>query len=142
VTDKGFEGQDSHRRWQQGYGATVICPPKRNSKLPWPKRWRRWLAGIRQIIETAYDKLLHALRLDRERPHTLEGFQARLAAKMALHNFCIWFNEQLGRPRLNPIKEKIVDFLPPLPDKVFARSGFEKDRVCASIFCILLSSRR
>jgi hypothetical protein len=23
-----------------------------------------------------------------------------LAAKMALHNFCIWLNAQLGRPRL------------------------------------------
>jgi hypothetical protein len=23
-----------------------------------------------------------------------------LAAKMALHNFCIWLNTQLGRPRL------------------------------------------
>jgi len=26
--------------------------------------------------------------------------QARLAAKIALHNFCIWLNEQLGQPRL------------------------------------------
>ena len=31
---------------------------------------------------------------------TLEGFQVRLAAKMALHNFCIWLNQQLGRPLL------------------------------------------
>jgi len=100
VTDKGFEGQASHQLWQQSYGATVLCPPKRNSKRPWPRRWRRWLAGIRQIVETVYDKLFHALRLDRERPHALEGFQARLAAKMTLHNFCIWLNEQLGRPRL------------------------------------------
>jgi hypothetical protein len=23
-----------------------------------------------------------------------------LAARVALHNFCIWLNEQLGRPRL------------------------------------------
>jgi hypothetical protein len=38
--------------------------------------------------------------LDRERPHDLSGFQARLAAKMALHTFCIWLNAQLGRPRL------------------------------------------
>jgi hypothetical protein len=24
-----------------------------------------------------------------------------LAARVALHNFCIWFNEQLGPPRLS-----------------------------------------
>lgn len=100
VTDKGFEGQARHQFWQQNYGAVVLCPPKRNSTHPWPAPWRRWLAGIRQIVETTVGSLQHVFRLDRERPHTLTGFQARLAAKMALHNFCIWLNEQLGQPRL------------------------------------------
>lgn len=100
VVDKGFEGQANQRAWWRSYGAQVICPPKRNSKTPWPKRLRRWLAGVRQMVETVYEKLHHTFRLDRERPHELSGFQARLAAKIALHNFCIWLNEQLGRPRL------------------------------------------
>jgi hypothetical protein len=100
VVDKGFEGQANQRAWGRAYGAQVICPPKRNSKTPWPQRLRRWLAGVRQMVETVYEKLHHTFRLDRERPHELSGFQARLAAKIALHNFCIWLNEQLGRPRL------------------------------------------
>ena len=100
VVDKGFEGHALHQTWWRAYGAQVICPPKRNSQMPWPKRLRRWLAGVRQIVETVYEKLWHPFRLDRERPHDLSGFQARLAAKIALHNFCIWLNEQLGRPRL------------------------------------------
>jgi hypothetical protein len=100
VTDKGFEGEDRHRYWQAVYGAELLCTPKRNSHHPWPKPWRRWLAGIRQIVETVNNSLQHVFRLDRERPHALEGFQVRLAAKMALHNFCIWLNQQLGRPSL------------------------------------------
>jgi hypothetical protein len=100
VVDKGFEGHALHHVWWRAYGAQVLCPPKRNSQMPWPKRLRRWLAGVRQIVETVYEKLGHTFRLDRERPHDLSGFQARLAAKIALHNFCIWLNEQLGRPRL------------------------------------------
>jgi hypothetical protein len=100
VADKGFEGQAGHLHWRQRYGAEVICPPKRNSTRPWSRAWRRWLAGIRQIVETVTASLEHVFRLDRERPHELGGFQARLAAKMTLHNVCIWFNEQLGRPRL------------------------------------------
>jgi len=100
VVDKGFEGQANQARWWQTYGAQVICPPKRNSRTPWPKALRRWLAGVRQIVETVYDKLFHTFRLDRERPHDLSGFWARLAAKIALHNFCMWLNEHLGRPRL------------------------------------------
>ena len=100
VVDKGFEGQANQRAWWRSYGAQVICPPKRNSKTPWPRRLRRWLAGVRQMVETVYEKLHHTFRLDRERPHELSGLQARLAAKIALHNFCIWLKEQLGRPRL------------------------------------------
>jgi hypothetical protein len=101
VADKGFEGEENHRRWLQCYGVRIIHPPKRNSaKRSWPKQLRRWVAGIRQIIESVYDKLFNTFGLWRERPHELSGLRARLAARVALHNFCIWLNDQLGRPRL------------------------------------------
>jgi hypothetical protein len=101
VTDKGFEGEENHERWFQCYGARLLCPPKRNErKRRWPKRLRRWAASIRQIVETVYDKLHNAFGLRSERAHELSGVRARLAARVALHNFCIWLNEQLGRPRL------------------------------------------
>jgi hypothetical protein len=101
VVDKGFEGAENHRRWLDRYGALLICPPKRNAReVVWPKRLRRWVAGIRQIVESVYDKLFNTFGLWRERPHELQGLRARLAARVALHNFCIWHNEQLGRPRL------------------------------------------
>jgi hypothetical protein len=50
----------------------------RNSTHPWPRAWRRWLTGIRQIVETANGSLQHMFCLDRERACTLEGFQVRL----------------------------------------------------------------
>jgi hypothetical protein len=53
IADKGFEGEENHARWLERYGARVIHPPKRNSrKRSWPKRLRRWVAGIRQIVES------------------------------------------------------------------------------------------
>ena len=100
MVDKGFERRANQGTWWQTYKAQVSCPPKRNSKTPWPKALRRGRAGGRQIVETVYEKLWHTFRLDRERPHDLSGFQTRLAAKMARHNFCLWLHEQLGRPRL------------------------------------------
>ncbi len=101
VADKGFEGAENHRRWLvEYYGAHLIHPPKRNSRRPWSKRLRRWVAGIRQIIESVYEKLFNAFGLHRERPHDITGLRARLAARVALHNFCMWLNKQLGRPRL------------------------------------------
>ena len=101
VVDKGFEGEDNHRRWLDRYGARVICPPKSNGrKRSWPKRLRRWAASIRQIVETVYEKLYDVFGLRRERPHDMAGLRVRLAARVALHNFCIRLNERLGRSRL------------------------------------------
>jgi Transposase DDE domain len=103
LADKGFYGRHQHHQWQERYAVTVICAPQRHTREqphPWPKEWRRWLAGLRQIVETVNEKLLHSFRLERERPHTLAGFRARLAAMIALHNYCIWLNLHLGRPRL------------------------------------------
>jgi hypothetical protein len=101
MTDKGFEGAENHLKWLHHYGAQVIHPPKRNSKKrSWSKRLRRWVASIRQIVESTYEKLINTFGLWRERPPELDGLRARLAARMALHDFCIWLNEQLGRPRL------------------------------------------
>ena len=101
VADKGFAGERPRRKFAGLYQVDLVTPPHQSStRQHWPKALRRWLAGLRQIIETVNDKLLNTLRLARERPHDLTGFQARLAAKVALHNFCIWFNLHLGRAPL------------------------------------------
>ena len=100
VADRGFVGEAAHQRWQQLYGAEVINPPRRNQRRSWPKALRRWLASLRQLIETVNGKLHLTFRLEHERPHALTGFQARLAAKIGLHNFCLWLNQHVGRPPL------------------------------------------
>jgi len=100
LTDSGFEGVALHQHWQADYAAAVNTPPKRSAKKNWPKPWRKYLAGLRQIVETVNDKLLNAFGLSRERPHCLAGLLARLAAKVALHNFCIWLNRRFKRPHL------------------------------------------
>lgn len=100
VADNGFAGAAWQRHWRAAYGARVLCPPQRRHPRPWPRALRRWHAGVRQIVETVFDKLHHAFRLRHERPHTLDGLQARLAAKAAPHNFCLWLNRHLGRAPL------------------------------------------
>jgi hypothetical protein len=99
--DKGFAGARPRLRWHEQYQVDLLTPPHQTSRrIHWPKALRRWLASLRQIIETVNDKLLNTFRLARERPHDLAGFQARLAAKVALHNFCLWLNLHLGRAPL------------------------------------------
>jgi hypothetical protein len=99
LADKGFAGAKTHQRWEELYHARMVCEPQTNAQ-PWPKDWQRWLRSLRQIVETTFDKLIHFFRLADERPHDIAGFQTNLAAKIALHNFCIWLNKQLARPPL------------------------------------------
>jgi len=71
VTDKGFEGEENHRRWRECFGACLVCPPRRHGrKRRWPKGLRRWAASIRQIVERVYEKLHDAFGLRREREPT------------------------------------------------------------------------
>lgn len=102
VADTGFEGDDRWHTWVYTYGAAVVCPPKPSHTRAryWPKPLRRAHAARRQIIETVNDRLLDTFGLEHERPHTIDGVRARLAAKVGLHNFCLWLNVHLGRPPL------------------------------------------
>src|SRR5579885_1005044 len=100
IADTGFAGQPIRARWMRAYGGVGITQPEQRRPHRWPKRLRRWLASLREIVETVHDQLLEAFRLEHERPHVLRGVQARLAAKVGLHNFCCWLNLQQGRPAL------------------------------------------
>ncbi len=99
LADAGFAGRRNQRRWRELYHATVISPPQSHSPSP-GKAWLSWLSSIRQLIESCFDKLFNFCRLGDHRPHEITGFQANLAASIALHKFCIFLNRQFGRPSL------------------------------------------
>lgn len=100
LVDRGFSGPRRKRQWKERYDVEVVGPPQQGHGPAWPHQWQQWAARLRQIIETVHDRLLNFFRLAKERPHCMAGFQARLAAKVALHNVCIWLNRQRGRPPL------------------------------------------
>lgn len=100
LADGGFTGAEWEAHWHAAYQAEVICPPQQNHARHWSRPQRRWLASHRQVIETVMSRLLTSFRLAQERPHTLRGLQARIAAKVALHNACLWINRHVGRPPL------------------------------------------
>jgi len=97
VADMGFSGRDCQPHWDAAYAAVVVSAPQTGSTRAWSKPWRRWLAGIRQGIESVNDRLLDVCGLERERPHAMSGLLARLAAAVGLHNFCCWLNRKHGR---------------------------------------------
>jgi hypothetical protein len=100
VTDKGFSGERPRQAWRTCYGADVVSAPEQKRRASWPTPLERWLSSLRQVVESVFEHLHDWFRLDRDRPHTMEGFWSRLSAKVALHNFCIWINRQIGQPPL------------------------------------------
>lgn len=100
VADMGFAGKQRERTWRAELGAVLVCPPQTGSTRAWPKPLRRWLAGIRQVMETVTDRVLTPCGVDRLRPHSLRGLQARLAAAVGLFNAGVWLNRAHGRPWL------------------------------------------
>ena len=96
----GCEGRTWPTPWAQCYGATVMATPQRSAPGYWPQPLRRGHARSRQSVETVQDRLRAPFGLEHERPHARAGVRTRLAAKVAVHNFCLWLNVQLGRPPL------------------------------------------
>jgi hypothetical protein len=100
MVDTGFEWRANRTRWVQHDEALTVCMPNRSRPSGWPKALRRWRAGGRQIAETVFARLMDSFGQTHDRPRAFTGFCARLAAKLALHNFCCWLNQHLGRPLL------------------------------------------
>lgn len=99
LADSGSAGRDARARWA-GLGADVLAPPQRGSGDRWEKPVRAQHRRNRQIVETVFARLHGAFRLERDRPRSLGGLMARVAAKIALSNALIRLNRDAGRPGL------------------------------------------
>jgi Transposase DDE domain len=106
VADSGFASERRAAFWQEAYEATVVAPPQSGTARArhWSPDWRSWLARRRQAVEHVIERVQDWCGLTRERPHNLTGFQARLAAKMALHNVCIWLARRDRLPALSLVE--------------------------------------
>ena len=99
LADTGFAGREARARWLD-LGADVLAPPQPDSGERWPAAVRSWHRRRRQIVETVFGRLHGAFRLERDRPRSLGGLRARIAAKVALSNALIRLNRDAGRPGL------------------------------------------
>jgi hypothetical protein len=95
--DRGFRGTDWGRHWRDDYGAWVLTKadyPRGSEGHP----GRRWLSGLRQVVETVGGWLEERFGLQFPRARTAWGLQTRLAAKLAAFNLAVHVNHLHGRP--------------------------------------------
>ena len=89
-------------RWL-ALGADVLAPPQPDSGERWPTAIHAQHRRRRQIVKTVFARLHGAFRLERDRPRSLGGLWACLAAKIAVSNVLIRLNVAAGRPGLTQV---------------------------------------
>ena len=63
-------------------------------------KFRRWLRGKRDLIETVFNMLADQFNLETTRARSLWGVASRIIAKLLAFNLSIFLNRLLGRPDL------------------------------------------
>jgi hypothetical protein len=108
ISDLGLAGRAWQLHWYEAYGAHVLTKADYRP-LPWPDRAvaTRWLAGLRQAVESTFQALSDRWGLAFPRARTPWGVRTRLAAKVAAFNCAALVNHCLGLPTLayfNPLE--------------------------------------
>ena len=99
IADLGFRGLSWQRHWQADYGASLLTKEAYAELAEVDRRpWERWLDGLRQLIETAFQGLTSTFGMTFPRARTYWGLLSRLAAKVAAFDFAVCLNHQFGRP--------------------------------------------
>lgn len=103
IADLNFAGVAWCQHWRRDYGATVLTEAEYRP-LAEPDRLHaaRWLHGLRQTVEIVFNLLVGSLGLKYPRARTLWGLYTRLAAKVAAHNFALFYNHMTGRKPFSP----------------------------------------
>lgn len=99
LSDLGFQGAAWQAHWRAHYGAIVLTPASAVAQVV-PEQVgqaKRWLSGLRQVVETAGGWLTATFHLAFPRAHTYQGVLARLGAKVAAFNLGVYVNQRTGR---------------------------------------------
>lgn len=99
VGDLGYRGADWQRHWREEYGTAVLTkgeylaqPGKQEQRAA-----RRWLSGLRQVVETVNGGLERMFGLKCPQAHSWWGLLTRLGAKIAAFNLAVYLNYLSGR---------------------------------------------
>jgi hypothetical protein len=70
------------------HNITVLAPPRKDSRQPWPKRVRRWITRLRRRVETALSVLATVFDIERPNARSLQGVVSRLSTRLLAYNLC------------------------------------------------------
>lgn len=100
--DNGYSGDPMKiAAARAGYALWTSPRQGQRPKTRQEARWRRWLRGKRDLVETVFSMLADQFKMETTRALSLSGLKARLASKLLAFNMSLWLNHQLGRKLLS-----------------------------------------
>jgi hypothetical protein len=88
LTDNAYRVPKLSERWRRVRHTYVLAPPRRNSRLPWPKAAKRWIGRLRRRIESVFSILATTFHLERPRARSFQGCLCRLSTQILGHTLC------------------------------------------------------
>lgn len=73
---------------QAKHNIRVLAPPRKDSRVPWPKRVRRWITRLRRRVETALSILATVFEIERPNARSLQGLVSRISTRLLAYNLC------------------------------------------------------
>ena len=97
LADLGLAGQAWQRHWGQDDGARVLTKAD-DAQGADAQGAARWVASLRQVVETVFHTLGERFGLTFPRARTYWGLLTRLGAKIAAFNLAVYVNHLFNRP--------------------------------------------
>jgi hypothetical protein len=100
LADLGFAGQAWQQHWARDYGAFILTKADyaQGADPADAQGAARWVASLRQVVETVFHTLSARFGLTFPRARTYWGLLARLGAKVAAFNLAVYVNHLFNRP--------------------------------------------
>lgn len=82
------------------HNVTIIAPPRKDGRQPWPQEIRQLVNRLRRRIETAFGILATVFHIQRPGARSLHGLISRISTRLLAYNLCFVMDKYLTQ--LNP----------------------------------------
>lgn len=96
LADGAYHAAKLTKSLQAEHDITLLAPPRRNSRSPWPAPLRQVVIRIRRHIESCFSVLTTVFHIETPHARSLHGLVCRIATRLLAYDLCFLLNRQLG----------------------------------------------
>lgn len=79
------------------HNVILFAPPRKDSRQPWPKEFRRLVNRLRRGIETAFSILATVFKIEQPGARSLHGLISRISTRLLAYTLCFVMDQYLSQ---------------------------------------------